>query len=251
MCPKESDDRDDSDDFGETDDSERRDESEHRNDRDESEHRSDRREDGREEVNKDEREEVDNSDEVREHDGSEGRTRGRDDPSRIRARPGVGLRAGLREFLNLLRSLDETEEHRGTGHVRGDRSRIDYDVSIGTGFGIEDLRDRPDRRLGRPRGDRPRRRSQRERRSESRSGSESQSDYHVTTREEEDGLVVIGDLPGVGVDELTVGFERGGQTLVVAVEDVSEGRVSLPWPAKAEWSSFNNGVLEVHLREQK
>ena len=234
MCPDNFDDTDDSDD------PERWDESEHPDEQNESEH-------------PDERWETDESDTESTPDSSKSSRSesrgGRDEESRIRARPGVGLRAGLREFLNLLQSLDEAEERRGTGRVRGGRSRIDYDVSIGTGFGIEDLQDRPDRRLGRPRGDRPRHRSRREPRPEGE--SEVESGYHVTTREEEDGVVVIADLPGVGADELTVGFERHGETLIVAVEDEPVGQVSLPWPAKAEWSSFNNGVLEVHLREEK
>ena len=264
MCPDNFDDHDDSEEFGEADDSERRDESEHRNDRgeadaaeerEEADAAEEREENEREEADAtEEREEIEDSDEEPDHEGDElessgpgGRARSgdRDDPSRIRAGPRVGLREGFREFLELLRSLDEAEERRGAGHVRGGRSRIDYDVSIGTGFGIGDLRDRPERRRGRPRGDRPRGRSRRERRSEDTSG------YHVTTREEEDEIVVIADLPGVGADELTAGFERHGETLVVAVEDVPVERVSLPWPAKAEWSSFNNGVLEVHLREEK
>ena len=263
MCPDNFDDHDDSEEFGEADDSERRDESEHRNDRGEDERpeereeadaAEEREENEREEADAtEEREEIEDSDEEPDHEGDElessgpgGRTRSgdRDDPSRTRARPRVGLREGFREFLELLRSLDEAEERRGGGHVRGDRSRIDYDVSIGTGFGIENLRDRPDGRRGRPRDGRPHRRSQRGRR------PEGESEYHVTTREEEDGIVVIADLPGVGADELTVGFERHGETLVVAVEDEPVGQVSLPWPAKAEWSSFNNGVLEVHLGKE-
>lgn len=158
----------------------------------------------------------------------------RDD--RERADPAFGLRAGLSAFADLLRALDEEGERRGSGRIEGDRSTIDYDVNIGTGPGPGDRKGRPSRSSG----------SRRKRRKRP-----SDDDYHVTTRETDDGVVVIADLPGIDDDDLTVGFEDDDRTLAVAVDGEVVERVSLPWPAEPERSTFRNGVLEIYLREEE
>lgn len=160
------------------------------------------------------------------------------DESDERADPTFGLRAGLSAFADLLRKLDEEGERRGSGRIEGERANIDYDVNIGTGPGPGDRRGSPRSRSGA----RSRRRKRRAR----------DEDYLVTTREADDGgVVVIADLPGVDAEDLTVGFERGDETLVVAVNDDVVERVSLPWPARAERSTFRNGMLEIDLREDE
>lgn len=153
-----------------------------------------------------------------------------------------GLREGLRGLAAMLRALEEADGRRGIGRVEGARSSIDYDVTVGTGLGVRDGPERPRRPERRPGRDRSPRRSGRERRARA-------GEFHVSDREEDDEVVVVADLPGVPVEDLTVGFENDGETLVVAVGDEAVERVSLPWPGRAAWSSYNNGVLEVHLRE--
>lgn len=162
-----------------------------------------------------------------------------DDPDdRERVDPTFGLRAGLSAFADLLRALDEEGERRGSGRIEGDRANIDYDVNIGTGPGPGDRKGSPRRSSGSPRKRRRRKRA-------------SDDDYLVTTRETDDGIAVTADLPGVDDDDLTVGFEDDDETLVVAVDGEVVERVSLPWPAEPEKSTFRNGVLEIHLREEE
>ena len=159
------------------------------------------------------------------------------DESDERADPTFGLRAGLSAFADLLRTLDAEGERRGSGRIEGERANIDYDVNIGTGPGPGDRRGSPRSRSGS--------RARRKRRARD-------EDYLVTTREADDGgIVVIADLPGVDSENLTVGFEQGDDTLVVAVNDNVVDRVSLPWPARAERSTFRNGMLEIDLREDE
>lgn len=142
------------------------------------------------------------------------------------------LRGGLLGLADLLRALDEVSEDRESGRVRGSRATIDYDVSVGTGLGS---------------GERRRRSSRGSRRN---SGGDD-DEYLVTARETDGEFVVVADLPGIDPEDVTVGFEGDGETLVVGVgEDVIQ-RVSLPWPGQATDTSYSNGVLEVHLREDE
>lgn len=159
--------------------------------------------------------------------------------SNERTESNFGLRSGLSGLFDLLRTLEETGERRSVGHLSSTGRSVDYDVTIGTGPGNN--RARPDRRSGRSGRGRPARHS---------TDHHARSDYHVTSREDGEGIVVFADLPGVDADELTVGLEGDGDTLLIAVGGATVKRLSLPWAARAERSSFNNGVLEVRLREK-
>lgn len=147
-----------------------------------------------------------------------------------RVGPAFGLRVGLSAVADLLRSLDADGEHRDSGRLASGRSSIDYDVSARTGPGNRDEHRSRTRRV--------RRRS-------------TGDDYHVASRKTDDGVVVTGDLPGVDEADLTVGFGRDDSVLVIGVDGDLVKRVSLPWPARTAESTFQNGVLEIHLREKE
>lgn len=147
-----------------------------------------------------------------------------------------GLRSGLSGLFDLLRTLDEAGEHRSFGHLSSTGPSVDYGVTIGAGLGNSRTRSG--------------RRSRRSGRGRSSPDQHAHGDYHVTSRENGEGIVVFADLPGVDAGDLTVGLEGDGDTLLIAVGGAAVKRLSLPWAARAERSSFNNGVLEVHLREK-
>lgn len=69
------------------------------------------------------------------------------------------------------------------------------------------------------------------------------------TRLDGDEFVVMADIPGATVDELTVGIDPRTNQLVIGRGDTVLERVDTPWNA-AETSRawFNNGILEVRLR---
>lgn len=74
------------------------------------------------------------------------------------------------------------------------------------------------------------------------------ADYHVDARYDDDGrLVVVADMPGVDVDDLTVGLDEDRNELVVGVEDRPVERMPLPWPVADVEGRFNHGVLEVRI----
>ncbi|AEH35464.1 hypothetical protein [Halopiger xanaduensis] len=165
----------------------------------------------------------------------------------------------LSSLLDALLSLEDDrkgtaesddDEYRSTGRRRGDRSVIDYDVSIRSGedllddarrggerapFGRDRNRDRPDRRDDDRTGPNGRRYS----------SSFPSSDHHVTTRAYDDELLVTADVAGVDPDEVTVGFD--GSTLVVGVSDRELERVDVPWDDRSAQATIKNGVLAVRV----
>lgn len=74
--------------------------------------------------------------------------------------------------------------------------------------------------------------------------------YHVQTQYDGDEFVVVADLLGATLDQLRAGLLPDRNELVVRRDDETVVRVGLPWwevePTRAR---FNNGVLEVRLRQ--
>ena len=71
----------------------------------------------------------------------------------------------------------------------------------------------------------------------------------VDARCDGDEFVVMADIPGAEVDELTVGIDSRTDQLVIGRDEAVVGRVDPPWRSvelKTAW--FNNGVLEVRMR---
>lgn len=161
-------------------------------------------------------------------------------------------------LTSLLSALEWLDEASRSGRRRGDRTTVDYDVSIRTGDALTD-RPRDDRRPfaggadDRDRFDRgrdsdwnrPRTRRYRRDSSESSPSTAPSSDHHVTTREGEDELLVTADVAGADPDDVTVGFD--GATLVVGVEDREIDRVDVPWRERTAEATIKNGVLSVRI----
>lgn len=81
-------------------------------------------------------------------------------------------------------------------------------------------------------------------------GRGSASDDHlIDTRRRDDEFVVVADVPGASVDDLSAGIDRRSNELVIGRNGDVLGRVDLPWEsAEAVAVLFNNGVLGVRLR---
>lgn len=81
-------------------------------------------------------------------------------------------------------------------------------------------------------------------------GTTTAEDYHVQTQYDGDEFVVVADLVDATLEELRAGLHPDRNELVVRRDDETIVRVGLPWrevePTRAR---FNNGVLEVRLRQ--
>ncbi|RKD94861.1 Hsp20/alpha crystallin family protein [Halopiger aswanensis] len=188
---------------------------------------------------------------------SDDRDRDRDrDPDRDASRDDHWLTSLLDALLSLEDDRkgtgegDGDDEYRSSGRRRGDRSVIDYDVSIRSG---EDLLDDARRSGERAPFGRDRNRERPSRRDDGRAGptgrryssSVPSSDHHVTTRAYDDELLVTADVAGVDPDEVTVGFD--GSTLVIGVSDHELERVDVPWDERRARATIKNGVLAVQI----
>lgn len=72
----------------------------------------------------------------------------------------------------------------------------------------------------------------------------------IDTRFIDDEFVIIADIPTTNPDDLTVGYNRRTNELVISRDGTVIGRVDIPWksPETPEvW--FNNGVLEARIRQ--
>jgi HSP20 family protein len=76
------------------------------------------------------------------------------------------------------------------------------------------------------------------------------TDAHFTVYEESDRLRVVGDLPGMGKDDIEIKCD-GRRVTVVADTDRQSYEERIDLPARVDEHSaratFNNGVLEVEL----
>ena len=72
----------------------------------------------------------------------------------------------------------------------------------------------------------------------------------MDSRSDGEDLVVTADVPGVSVEDLTVGIDRHASDLVIGAGGTEFERVALPWDAvEAVDASVNNYVLEVRIRQ--
>ena len=73
--------------------------------------------------------------------------------------------------------------------------------------------------------------------------------FRVDVQRTDDAVVVTADMPGVDVDELSVGVRSESNDLVIRVRGEPVERVPLPWePVVATRKRFHNGILEVEFR---
>lgn len=156
-----------------------------------------------------------------------------------------GLAEALRRFLETLREFEEE----GDGHRSGRRSTrwgdIEYDYAVRFGSRLDSADSRP------APGSRPRPgadRADEEGRGDDR-GRKRERNHPVSVRTTDGGAVVAVDLPGVDAASLRAGMTR--DELAVLEGDEVLVRVSLPREdLEVADSAYNNGVLELTLREE-
>lgn len=150
---------------------------------------------------------------------------------------------------SLLSALDWLDEASASGRRRGDRTTIDYDVSIRSIDALEDrtaFEREPLSGVGSGADRGPNRPRTRRYRTDSPSSSAAPSgDHHLTTRETADELLVTADVAGADPDDVTVGFDDA--TLVVGVEGSELGRITVPWADREADATIKNGVLTVRI----
>jgi HSP20 family molecular chaperone IbpA len=147
----------------------------------------------------------------------------------------------LSTLLSALESL-ERNDGRPSGRQRGDRTTVDYNISVNTGLdrSIGDAFD-PIRSGGETDGvaDRPRKRRHRR---------EPSDPYHSATYAYDDELVVTADVGGADPEDVTVEFD--GSTLVVGVSGSEVDRVDVPWRDRTVDTMIKNGVLTVTIEPE-
>lgn len=79
--------------------------------------------------------------------------------------------------------------------------------------------------------------------------AETAEGYHVRAEFDGEEFVVVADLLGASMEEISAGLARGGRELVVQREGSTVARVDLPWAATTTRAWFNNGILEIRLRD--
>lgn len=71
----------------------------------------------------------------------------------------------------------------------------------------------------------------------------------IDTRLTDGEFVVIADLLGASINDISVGINPRTNELVVRKNDTVVGRVDLPWDSpEVEGVWFKNGILEVYMR---
>lgn len=80
-------------------------------------------------------------------------------------------------------------------------------------------------------------------------GVHAAADYLVETQFQGDEFVVVADLLGASIDDVSAGVHPDRAELVVKRGDESVVRVALPWESTSPTRAwFNNGVLEIRFR---
>lgn len=65
----------------------------------------------------------------------------------------------------------------------------------------------------------------------------------------DDEIIVTADLPGVSIDELSVGFIYENKDLIIEVKNEYRARVPLPWDSVTHSQAcFTNAVFEIRIR---
>lgn len=148
----------------------------------------------------------------------------------------------LRHVVETLQEAERSGEGkgRGSGTVSGGRGRTDYGFTVSTGPDPDSLWER----LG---VDDPSGGAEPTTSTSSEAGTG--DDHLVDVREEEDGVVVLADLPRATAESVTVGIDRERNDLVIGLDGKVVERIGLgEADISVADSTFRNGVLEVRLR---
>ncbi len=73
----------------------------------------------------------------------------------------------------------------------------------------------------------------------------------IDTRFTDDEFIVIADMFGASIDDISVGINPRTNELVISKTSTVVGRVDPPWASpeiKKAW--FKNGILEIYMRSE-
>lgn len=73
----------------------------------------------------------------------------------------------------------------------------------------------------------------------------------IDTRFTDDEFIVISDMFGASIDDISVGINHRTNELIISKTGTVVGRVDLPWASpeiKKAW--FKNGILEVYMKSE-
>lgn len=150
----------------------------------------------------------------------------------------------IRAILNLLAEMDERDERSGRGHWSGDRTSVDYSISVGSLDDAMNLGPPEDR--GPAWWDEPP-----EARDRGTGGTDEWAPGPITTRTYGDEMLVAADLPDVRAENLDVAVNEDEGTVTIDVDGDRMGEVPID---DGDWSvaevSVNNDVVEVLLTRE-
>ncbi|WP_232702621.1 gas vesicle protein GvpH [Halobacterium wangiae] len=157
---------------------------------------------------------------------------------------GKGLLGAIRQVLGALADAEREGQSGvvGGGKRSGDRVSVEYGFTGRLGDLIDETDGRRPRASSRP---------DTEAIPETETETETNSTHLLDVREEEGAFLVVADVAGVDVDDLTVGLTDERTTLVVLVEDEQLGRIDLPWRAAEVEAQHQHGVLEIRLTPEE
>jgi HSP20 family molecular chaperone IbpA len=73
-------------------------------------------------------------------------------------------------------------------------------------------------------------------------------EFSVQAYQTGEQINVIADLPGVQVNELTVGFTSNPTTLIIEAEGIYRAQVPLPWESiHHSKAHLNNGIFDIEI----
>ncbi|WP_331236525.1 gas vesicle protein GvpH [Natronorarus salvus] len=158
-------------------------------------------------------------------------------------REGRGVLDVLRHVVDTLVEMERAGETRGSGHgttSRGVRTDYGFDAKIGARPDPDSLWDR----LGVEGSE------ERDATREPGLGDETREEYLVDVRSDDDGFVVLADLPRATAESVTAGVDSRNR-LVIGIDDEVVERIPIgDAEIIAADTTFRNGVLEVRLRTE-
>jgi HSP20 family molecular chaperone IbpA len=138
------------------------------------------------------------------------------------------VRTVLTGLFETIAEMDERDQQRRSGRAsaRSGRARFDYGLDIGIGPPADVAEEASERPVD-------------------------DTDHAATVHSAGEGYVVTVDLPNVDPTELSAGVDESARRLLIADDGGVIERVDLPDERlDVADASFNNGILDVHLRRR-
>jgi HSP20 family molecular chaperone IbpA len=73
----------------------------------------------------------------------------------------------------------------------------------------------------------------------------------IDTRFTDDEFIVIADMFGASIDDISVGINHSTDELIISKTGTVVGRIDLPWASpQMKKAVFKNGILEVYMKSE-